>query len=508
LCGYCIVETYKSYIDDIAGLSEVAYVEKPKILNLNLINAKRESCLPVSIVGKPYSGKGVIVAIIDTGINVDDAEFKNPDGTTRIISLWNQQSGKIYDSSEINDELAKHKSPEIFGENQALFYDYSNHGINVCKIACGNTGVASDASILFVKLRRSDKGFSNTTDLMRAVDYSIRTAIRLNMPVAVNISYGSNYGSHLEDDIQSSYINDVSRVWKSAICVASGNEAQEAVHAGVEVMQSQNKTVELAVRDYEQNISFAIWYSSINEIMIKLFAPDGNFVQISPNFTEKTEAGTVRRFTISDTEILAYTGNAKPYTQMNEVYVGLSAPNPQSYIAAGVWKIVLDGVSVREPNVNLWLSSAVTLNEGTGFLLPTPELTFTIPSTARNVISVGSYNAVTLTPSAFSGRGFVAETADFTGAKPDITAPGENVMIDTKTTVTGTSFAVPFVTGAAAILMEWGIVQGNDAYMYGDKLKAALKKGAVQLQGQPTPSPVTGWGRLCVERSVPGVGKV
>jgi hypothetical protein len=81
-------------------------------------------------------------------------------------------------------------------------------------------------------------------------------------------------------------------------------------------------------------------------------------------------------------------------------------------------------------------------------------------------------------------------------------------MIDTKTTVTGTSFAVPFVTGAATILMEWGIVQGNDAYMYGDKLKAALKKGAVQLSGQPTPSPVTGWGRLCVERSVPGVGKV
>jgi subtilisin family serine protease len=193
---------------------------------------------------------------------------------------------------------------------------------------------------------------------------------------------------------------------------------------------------------------------------------------------------------------------------MNEVYVGLNAPDIESYVASGVWKITLDGVSVKEPNVNVWLSSAVTLNEGTGFLRPTPELTFTLPSTARNVISVGSYNAVTLTPSAFSGRGFVAETADFADAKPDIAAPGENVMINTKTTVTGTSFAVPFVTGAAALLMEWGIVQGNDAYMYGDKLKAALKKGAVQMQGQPTPSPVTGWGRLCVERSVPNTGKV
>jgi subtilisin family serine protease len=508
LCGYCIVETYKSYIDAIAGLSEVAYVEKPKILNLNLINAKRESCLPVNYANKTYGGSGVLVAIIDTGINVDDAEFKNPDGTTRIISLWDQQSGKIYDSSEINDELAKNKSPEIFGENQALFYDYLNHGINVCKIACGNTGVAPDASILFVKLRRQDKGFSNTTDMMRAVDYSIRTAIMLNMPVAVNISYGSNYGSHLEDDIQTAYINDVSRVWKSTICVASGNEAQEAVHAGVKVKQSENKTVELAVRDYEQNISFTIWYSSLNEIMIKLFTPDGNLVQISPDFTEKTETGTVRRFTISDTEILAYTGNAKPYTQMNEVYVALNAANTESYIASGVWKITIDGVSVKEPNVNLWLSSAVTMNEGTGFLQPVPELTFTLPSTARNVISVGSYNAVTLTPSAFSGRGFVAETEDFTDVKPDITAPGENIMIDKKTTVTGTSFAVPFVTGAAALLMEWGIVQGNDPYMYGDKLKAALKKGAVQLQGQPTPSPVTGWGRLCVERSVPNARKV
>ena len=83
----------------------------------------------------------------------------------------------------------------------------------------------------------------------------------------------------------------------------------------------------------------------------------------------------------------------------------------------------------------------------------------------------------------FSGRGVNVKSGLMLYAKPDITAPGVNIRIpgNKEKTVTGTSFATPMVTGAAAMLMEWGIVKGNDQYMYGEKLKAYLINGATRV---------------------------
>lgn len=504
LCNYAIIVTSHDNINLIANEPLVEYIEKPKILYFDLINEKRESCIPSGAAITPVysaqerieglSGRGVITAVIDTGIDVSDRAFRNNDGTTRLIRLWDQQSGRVYDDMDINDELAMSNNPAIYGDNQALFYDYSNHGINVCKIACGNDGVAYGSDIIFVKLRRSDDGFTNTTDMMRAVDYCIRTAAELGMPVAVNISYGSNYGPHLFDDIQTAYINDVSRVWKSIICVGSGNEAQASIHAYVEIAQAETKTVELAVRDYEQSINFAIWFSALDDIDVTLVSP-GNVSYAIPN-----ESMRVHRTRFADTQVITYTGEPKPYSEAREVYVGL---NGDDYVTTGLWKLIFKGNYIKNGSFNIWMASAVTLNQGTGFLRPSVELTFTIPSTADSVITVGAYNSATMTPAAFSGRGYAVETGYAAITKPDISAPGENVYVDSTNVVTGTSFAVPFVTGSAALLMEWGIVNGNDAYMYGYKLKAALKKGAVQLPGQPIQSSVTGWGRLCLRNSIP-----
>lgn len=504
LCNYAIIVTSHDNINLIANEPLVEYIEKPKILYFDLINEKRESCIPSGAAITPVysaqerieglSGRGVITAVIDTGIDVSDRAFRNNDGTTRLIRLWDQQSGRVYDDMDINDELAMSNNTAIYGDNQALFYDYSNHGINVCKIACGNDGVAYGSDIIFVKLRRSDDGFTNTTDMMRAVDYCIRTAAELGMPVAVNISYGSNYGPHLFDDIQTAYINDVSRVWKSIICVGSGNEAQASIHAYVEIAQAETKTVELAVRDYEQSINFAIWFSALDDIDVTLVSP-GNVSYAIPN-----ESMRVHRTRLADTQVITYTGEPKPYSEAREVYVGL---NGDDYVTTGLWKLIFKGNYIKNGSFNIWMASAVTLNQGTGFLRPSVELTFTIPSTADSVITVGAYNSATMTPAAFSGRGYAVETGYAAITKPDISAPGENVYVDSTNVVTGTSFAVPFVTGSAALLMEWGIVNGNDAYMYGDKLKAALKKGAVQLPGQPIQSSVTGWGRLCLRNSIP-----
>lgn len=173
-------------------------------------------------------------------------------------------------------------------------------------------------------------------------------------------------------------------------------------------------------------------------------------------------------------------------------------------MTTGIWQILLDAGRVVDGNYEMWLPSENALNAGTGFRYPVPQTTLTIPSTASRVISVGAYDARTFTYADFSGRGTVL----LSGIKPDIAAPGVGVITVAAgggyAPVTGTSFATPFVSGGAALLMEWGIVRGNDPYLYGEKVKAYLRRGARQLPGyEQWPNNQLGYGALCVGDSLP-----
>ena len=151
----------------------------------------------------------------------------------------------------------------------------------------------------------------------------------------------------------------------------------------------------------------------------------------------------------------------------------------------------------------MYLPAQAALSEGTRFLLPSPEKTITIPATARKCISVGAYNSYLDSYAEFSGRGYTFLDV----SKPDILAPGVNIRCAVPgggyENLTGTSIATPFVTGSCALMMEWGIVRGNDLYLYGEKAKAFLHKGARQLPYlSQTPNEISGYGRLCLGKSL------
>ena len=159
---------------------------------------------------------------------------------------------------------------------------------------------------------------------------------------------------------------------------------------------------------------------------------------------------------------------------------------------------------MRSGQYFLWLPGGNVLNRGTGFYSPRAVGTLTIPSTAGKVISVGAYDSRQNAYADFSGRG----SQFLPIRKPDLAAPGVSISAPVPgggyATVTGTSFAAPFVSGSAALLMEWGIVKGNDPFLYGEKVKAYLRKGAQSVGGyEEYPNVEVGWGRLCLESSLP-----
>ena len=496
---YAVLIVPETLVDAVSQETVIEYVEKPKQLYFELQAGKAASCINAVQQGmnNPFGlfGKGTIVAVIDTGIRAESMEFRNADGSTRILNIWDQTTGTEYDRSQI-DEALQNETKNTAGIPGA---DVLGHGTQVAAIACGSSGVAAQADILVVKLGLAAKnGFPRTTQLMEALDYVVRKAIDYGKPLAVNISFGNNYGDHTGSSLLENFINDIADSWKCSICIGSGNEGLGAVHTGGTLTEDTEETVELAVSSYETGLSIQIWKDYWDDIAVEIIAPSGR------NLGRIQENSRVSRIRYEDMELLTYFGEPSPFRIRQEIYIDMI---PQTvYIQSGLWKFRLIPRSIRNGRYDMWLPAQGALNFGTGFTSPDSASTFTIPSAAAKVVTVGAYDAGTGSAAPFSGQGYIVEIGGSLMVKPELAAPGVNVLVPSVSgmaRVSGTSYATPFVTGSAALLMEWGIVRGNDAFLYGEKLKAYLIKGAEPLAGAAVPDTQTGWGRLCLKNSLP-----
>ena len=496
---YAVLIVPETLVDAVSQETVIEYVEKPKQLYFELQTGKAASCINAVQQGmnNPFGlfGKGTIVAVIDTGIRAESMEFRNADGSTRILNIWDQTTGTEYDRSQI-DEALQNETKDTSGIPGA---DVLGHGTQVAAIACGSSGVAAQADILVVKLGLAAKnGFPRTTQLMEALDYVVRKAIDYGKPLAVNISFGNNYGDHTGSSLLENFINDIADSWKCSICIGSGNEGLGAVHTGGTLTEDMEETVELAVSSYETGLSIQIWKDYWDDIAVEIITPSGR------NLGRIQENSRVSRIRYEDMELLTYFGEPSPFRIRQEIYIDMI---PQTvYIQSGLWKLRLIPRSIRNGRYDMWLPAQGALNFGTGFTSPDSASTFTIPSAAAKAVTVGAYDAGTGSAAPFSGQGYIVEIGGSLMVKPELAAPGVNVLVPSVSgmaRVSGTSYATPFVTGSAALLMEWGIVRGNDAFLYGEKLKAYLIKGAEPLAGAAVPDTQTGWGTLCLKNSLP-----
>ena len=522
LNGYAVIVIEEERIGQLAQLPEVEFIEKPKKLYFQTDVGRQVSCIDI-VQDMPLSlrGKGTLIGIVDSGIDYENAEFRNEDGTTRIVSLWDQSvngrppagylAGTEYTREQIDAALAT-EDKEV-RRQMVKTSDVSGHGTAVAGIAAGNgrgsegrrfRGAAPEAELIIVKMGAPrEGGFPRTTELMRGVDYIVRKAVELRRPVAINISFGNTYGSHDGTSLVERFLNDIADMWKNVICIGSGNEGASAGHVSGKVRRQISETVELAVQQREPALSIQIWKSYVDEMGVSVISPSGR--QAGPFY----EFLGAQRYILGDTELLIYYGEPKPYSVKQEIYLSLLPGN--QYIESGVWKIVLTPGRIVDGEYQMWLPTQTSLNMGTAFLQPNSMSTLTIPSTASLAVTVAAYDARTFSYADFSGRGPAGMYEGENVLKPDIAAPGVRVTAPVPgggyQSFSGTSFAAPFVTGSAALLMEWGIVRGNDPYLYGEKVKAYLRKGAKQLAGyERWPNALLGYGALCVRDSLPGLG--
>lgn len=504
---YAILRIRENQIQRLADYPQIEFVEKPKALILEEIEGIQASCMnPVKLPPLSLSGAGVLIAVIDSGIDYTHPDFRNPDGTTRILAMWDQSTpgnppegyniGTVYMAEDINRALEA-DSP-IRRLEMVPEVDLSGHGTHVAGIAAGNgrasngryTGAAPNADLLVVKLApASSRSFPRTSELMQGIDWSVRYGLENQMPLVINLSFGNNYGDHTGNSLLEQYMDDVANLGRMVIVAGSGNEGNTGRHAGgilpAGTRLNRVEELEFTVAPYEAGLNLQIWKDYGDVVDIGLRTPSG--VVIGP-FSERLEKQSV---TVGPTNISLYYGQPTPYNILQEAYIALIPVN--DYVEEGIWTLLLYPRNVRSGIYNVWLPVAGATNARTEFLRPEVLETLTIPSSAGRSITVGAYDSRTDSYAAFSGRG----GADGQNQKPDLAAPGVGITAPAPgggyDTRSGTSMAAPFVSGGAALLMEWGIIKGNDLFLYGEKMKAYLIKGARELPGfQVFPNPQVG----------------
>ena len=471
-------------------------------------------------------GAGVIVGFVDTGINYTDSLFRNVDGSTRIIGIWDQTNNSD-NSNNIENETVKPFSAfsALYGtqytaeeinlalnsDNPASIVptrDENGHGTFLASIAAGNrderagfSGAAPQASIAMVKLKPAKQYLRDfyliqdgaeayqENDIMMGVSYLYFLARKYSMPLVVCIPLGTNIGSHMGMSRLGQYLNQVSLSNGSAVITAAGNETGARHHFRAVMDASTDEvTAELRVGEREAGFSMELWAENMGVYTVGFISPTG---EVAREISVPLRGENTVSFLLEQTQITVYTQIAD--VSSGSQFIFMRFENPMS----GIWRILIrNSLDIRE-TFHIWLPVRGFISDETYFLRPDPDTTITDPGNARYPITVTAYDHTKNSIYIHASRGYSLSGR----IKPDLAAPGVNILGASVsgrrlTRMSGTSVSAAHLAGAAAILLNWGVLNANYPYLNTPVLKSIFVRGAQRNPALTYPNREFGYGTL------------
>lgn len=462
-------------------------------------------------------GQGVLVGLVDTGIDYQNSVFRNSDGTTRILRIWDQTIeggppegfiyGTEYTMEEINQALADDTT-----ENQLPHRDTNGHGTFMAGIAAGNevlgenfTGAAPDAQIVMVKLKPAKQYLRNfyyipekadafqENDIMAGVAYLVRLAQRLNRPMAICLGLGTNSGDHSGGGVLPRYLANVATIRNITLTVAAGNEVNARHHYYGEVtMENAVDHVEINVEENVPGFHVELWAKAPELYSVRVISPTGERV---PSIRGSREGVEQYRFVFENT-ILTIDYRIVGVTTGDQL-IYMSFQNP----ARGIWTLEVSSDYQVSGHYHIWLPITGLIAGDITFIRSNPDTTITEPGNAGPPMTVAGYNSVSGSIYVNSSRGYTADGR----VKPDFAAPGVEVLGPAPggrfVRRTGSSVAAAITVGASALFLEWAVVRGNSPLISTASVQNELIRGANRVSGREYPNREWGYGTLNLYQS-------
>jgi subtilisin family serine protease len=412
------------------------------------------------------SGKGVVIGVIDSGIDSAHPAFAG-----RIVRVWDQTlSGKGVAEGGYGAEL----------ENKylAMSLDTDGHGTHVAGIAGGADkefcGVAPEAQFIIVKTDLQDAHIAD------AVRYVFRVASEMGLPAVVNLSLGGHADGHDGTDSLSKIINAQTGPGR-IVCTAAGNEGNDNIHGQTTVSPGEMSTMRFSAPLNQVGIVWLNgWYSKDSELEVSVRSPNGFVTPFQPVITDDNPS---QEYNLSDARIQIVTPGKDPMNGDYNFFVQIRGTGDNQFnqpVPGGVWQLRLRNKSSKETRVDVWTLDDVSSVFFTGKSIA-DSVKIGSPGCAASGVSVASYTTKAKyididgkerqmglevdTISEFSSEGPLRNGAQ----KPDIAAPGamivstlssdadldRSMIINSKfVALAGTSMATPFVTGLVALLLQ------------------------------------------------------
>ena len=456
------------------------------------------------------TGSGVLIGIIDTGIDYQNPAFVYEDGSSKIVSLWDQtdQSGKPPEGLPYGSEYTKTQIEQALKSEEPLSIvpstDENGHGTFLAGAAAGRrneeeqiSGAAPDADLVVVKLKEAKKNLRDyyflpenvpvysEVDVLAAFTYLAVRAGELKRPIVMMLGLGSSQGGHTGNGFLSEHINRIAIRSGYVVVLCAGNEGNTDHHYHGKFSGSQDE-VELRVGRMQKGFSMELWGKAPYRFRIRLESPTGQT-------TEWLDAGIRGRreftFLLERSQVYVDYQVVDPYSGDQGILFRFDSP------AEGIWKILVSELQQGEKEFDLWLPINDFVGDDTYFLRPDPYVTLTSPGDAGNAITVSAYRQSDGAVDPESSRGYTRNQL----IKPDLAAPGVSVKgvllrgrVGRKS---GTSISAALVAGMAADFLQWAVVERNDPGISTIGVKNYFIRGTKRDDNRSYPNREWGYGK-------------